>query len=109
MIRPIFVLLVAVGFCSDRLITKGYLVNEPSNFFQKSDTVFILREIKNNSYHAIYIDKNRDSKSYERLMDFKFSKNEQASWAANHDSVKRINSFKKVKTYDLPQNWLPLI
>jgi hypothetical protein len=74
------------------------------------DTIFIHRKVTKDYYHAIYIDKNKDSKHFRELANFEFDKWQKESYQAAKDAInhEKPGSFKTQKTFDLPQNWLPL-
>lgn len=74
------------------------------------DTTFILREMTKTFYHAIYIEKNRQSKFYQRLTNFSFNKYDKESFEMNYNSIKEkfTNKLKKFNRSGLPTEWVPL-
>ena len=76
-----------------------------------SDTAFILRELSRDVYHAIYIEKNRNSRFYKNLLDFNFSKSDQESMLMNYNNNSLVEEGKHLRKYDLqglPKEWVPV-
>ena len=72
-----------------------------------NDTFFMERVIRKDSYHAVFIETNRDSQFHNRLMDF--SMDQEESFAYGLERIKE--SGQKISQFDrkeLPSNWLPL-
>jgi len=80
----------------------------------KTDTIFISREFDtsaNNyiSYHAVYIEKNRNSRFYRRRLDFNMDWDDSSLYVDNlRDLKKHFKSFRKPRAEGLPKQWLPL-
>ncbi|MBC8110842.1 MAG: hypothetical protein H7Y04_07265, partial [Verrucomicrobia bacterium] len=67
--------------------------------FIVNDTVFYLRECTDSSYHAIFIEKNKKSKYYSQIADFKIDSPEEMQMEI--DSTVRKNNLK-IKKWALP-------
>jgi len=78
----------------------------------KNDTTFLFREInkKEHYYHAIYIERNKESASYKRLLDFQFDKDENKAYKREYEGLKQNHPepLKKVKLSGLPKEWMPI-
>ncbi|MFA6247086.1 MAG: hypothetical protein WC615_09095 [Mucilaginibacter sp.] len=75
-----------------------------------ADTTFLLKEAKKGFYHAVFIEKNRESKVYKRLLDFKYDHYDSIAYNENYKILK-VKFKKPLKKYDvasLGQDWLPL-
>jgi len=77
---------------------------------KSGDTTFILRGKTKHYYHAIYIEKNRESTFYQQLTDFTFDKWDIESFKGNYEAIKKMysNPYKVFKHPALPTEWLPL-
>jgi len=82
--------------------------------YGKTDTTFILREFDTSahnyiSYHAVYIEKNRDSRFYKRRLDFKMHADDSSLYVDNLLDLKaHFKLFRKHRAEGLPTQWLPL-
>ncbi|SRR5690606_488783 len=54
-----------------------------------SDTVFIHRKVTENYYHAIYIDKDKESNHYKRLLDFSLDERDAKRYRAYKSTIER--------------------
>jgi hypothetical protein len=75
-----------------------------------ADTTFLLREVKKDFYHAVFIEKNREAKLYKRLLDFKYDHDDSIAYNENYKILK-VKFKKPLTKYDiaaLKQGWLPL-
>jgi hypothetical protein len=75
-----------------------------------NDTLFISREVTKEDYCAVYIQKNRRSREYDWLLDFKMDSFENVDYKQNLESLQR-HMKKSLKRYDLaglPREWVPL-
>lgn len=76
-----------------------------------SDTTFISRDTLGGIYHAIYIEKNKNSKIYDRITNFKFDHNDTISY---NESIKYFYGDKQLKftkykiASTLPRQWCSL-
>lgn len=73
------------------------------------DSTFILREIRGNNYHAIFIDTAHNSECYKELTNFHFNsyalETFQSSCQALHEKKAVVRHFNR---HQLPAVWLPL-
>jgi len=74
------------------------------------DTTFLLREKSKDYYHAIYIERNRQSPYYNSLLDFKYDDYENKEYKEAYQSIKQKHSapLKKYNLTGLPKQWVPL-
>lgn len=74
------------------------------------DTVFLLRNKTKDYYHAIYIEKNRQSKFYQWLTDFGFDNYDKEEFDTYYRGIKDDSSIKikRFNRSDLPSEWVPL-
>lgn len=74
-----------------------------------NDTLFLVREITKDYYHAVYIEKNRQSAEYKRLLNFKMDTTEAAGYHESYLSFKqKVKSrLKKASIAGLPTQWMP--
>jgi hypothetical protein len=80
-----------------------------SNTHKSGDTIFISRKFGKGYYHAVYIEKNRQSVLYKDLLDFKMDKEDHELYEDNLKGLKKISkSFKNYNLNGLPKKWLPL-
>lgn len=76
----------------------------------KNDTDFILRKFDKDYYHAIFIERNRNSKYYKDLTDFTMNKYDTDDYLSNCDYLKK-RFHSPLNKYDLnnfPKEWMPL-
>ncbi len=75
-----------------------------------NDTTFLLRETSKIYYHAVYIERNRQSTYYKWLLDFKFDSTENAGFNESNQYLKQKHPapFKKYDLSDLPKEWMPI-
>lgn len=100
----LIVVLVCIGFAYGQSMAYPF---KPSQV--KKDTGFLYRVQRDTPYpfyHAIYIEKNRQSNYYKLLQDFRFSKDEQQNY---REAMKQNSSHitRKHKS-GLPEKWVPL-
>lgn len=75
------------------------------------DTVFILREIMgNDTYHAVFVDKDKNSKYYNWITDFKFNSFDSISYngAINLLKDRFPGGFSSHRIKARSKNWIPL-
>jgi uncharacterized protein (UPF0333 family) len=74
----------------------------------ETDTTFISREVTNNYYHAVYIEKNRKSKDYKNLLNFKMAKWDADGYKENLTYLKKHEAIKTKVLVNLAKEWMPL-
>lgn len=82
-----------------------------NSFGQKpvADTIFLRREINDDTYHAIFIDTSKTSKFYDLISDFKFGEFDQQSYDYSLDFLKSKNiRLTKSTVNDIPKKWIIL-
>ncbi|WP_121197150.1 hypothetical protein [Mucilaginibacter gracilis] len=84
-----------------------YISTSPAKA-QHTDTTFISRKKTKDYYWAIYIEKNRQSKKYKNLLDFKMNKWDAKNYKESLDSLKKRKIIKIKALAGLPKEWLPL-
>ncbi len=74
------------------------------------DTIFISREVIKDNYCAVYIEQNRQSRTYHNLLDFTIDSDETVLYKQNYDAVKKRHpaALKTFNLLGLPKEWLPL-
>jgi hypothetical protein len=108
--KILFPLLVALLFGS---LTKAIVI-VPSLHIRISnvgnDTTFLLREKDNEHYHAVFVEKNRQSQAYKNVLNFKMDSYDKESYLQNYRALKAhaAKPFKKYNLAHLPTAWLPL-
>jgi hypothetical protein len=93
-------------------IDKKVVVDQkmPAKSTSVADTVFLEKEHKKNYYHAVFIEKNRASKSYKGLLNFAFDHNDSVAFN-EYLKILKVRDHKPLKKYSvaaLPKEWLPL-
>jgi hypothetical protein len=79
------------------------------NGHKSTDTIFLLKERDTSYYHIVYVEKNRKSRWYKNLLDFKMHYGDSDEYHDNLEELKRhFKSFKKYNLDGLPKEWLPL-
>lgn len=74
-----------------------------------NDTIFLHRKVTDYFYHAIYIEKDRTGRFYERLTSFEFNERNEQGYLEMLNmmaDVPRVST--RPSTLGLPKNWLPL-
>jgi len=76
----------------------------------KVDTNFILKEKTGDYYHIVFIERNRKSEYYNRLMDFSMSEFGLQDYKGNLTGLKKRypKHLKKYNLPGLPKEWIPL-
>jgi len=72
----------------------------------QADTVFIHREYTDDIYHAIYIDDHKESRYYDRIADFSFSKQDTLSYLESLETLKGLK--RRSLSRALPRQWCEL-
>ncbi|WP_184548408.1 hypothetical protein [Mucilaginibacter sp. FT3.2] len=77
---------------------------------KKNDTVFLLREKDSVHYHAVFVEKDRQSQVYKNVLNFKMDNYDAEAYLRNYHAVKRRSAkpFRKYNLAGLPTEWLPL-
>lgn len=77
---------------------------------KSADKTFISIAAGIGYYHAVYIDRNKNSEHRKMLTDFSFHEEDNKTYLSVKSSIeeKIPGSFNEQKMFDLPQNWLPL-
>ncbi|WP_295668367.1 hypothetical protein [uncultured Mucilaginibacter sp.] len=77
---------------------------------KSSDTIFLMRERGKDFYHIIYVEKNRKSAFYTKLLDFKMDKNDTNAYIQNcRDFDKNLHKpVRKFRFGGLARQWLPV-
>ena len=75
-----------------------------------NDTIFIVRELTKDMYHAIYIEKKKNTQRFKWLTNFKFDKSDNEGYLSSKAYFKEQypKSYTNHKTFGLPLNWVPL-
>ena len=78
--------------------------------FKQNDTLFFVREISDEAYHAIFIDSNKNSVFYNYVSDFTINDFAKNSFNNSIDYLrsKKIQ-LKKKSYYALPEEWVMLV
>lgn len=109
--KKLLYLLLLLSACKSNPDKKVAIVKSDTvDKMKPADTTFLLREDKKEFYHAVFIDKNRESKVYKRLLDFKYDHDDSIAYNENYKILK-VKFKKPLKKYDvaaLKQGWLPL-
>ncbi len=98
---------------------KGTGINDTSQEKEKietaippnNDTIFIVRELTKDMYHAIYIEKQKNTQRFKWLTNFSFDNNDSEGYkyGKEYQKEKHPKAYKtKVNTFYLPKNWVPL-
>lgn len=75
---------------------------------QRHDTTFIFRKVTKDQYHAVYIERDRRSKKYTRLLNFKMDKWDADGYQQSLLLLKKQKPFKTKLPTGLPKEWMPL-
>jgi predicted transcriptional regulator len=88
----------------------GHKQVAPNRLAKKSDTTFLLREVTKDDYHAVYIDHNRQSAAYKRLLNFNLNKYDVNDYRENYRIMKSRHHapLKKFNLAGLLKQWMPL-
>ena len=77
---------------------------------KSTDTIFFKRERGKDFYHIIYVEKNRQSTFYTKLLDFKMDKHDTSvyiqNWSAFDKDLRK--PVKKFKLLGFARQWLPV-
>jgi hypothetical protein len=109
--KKLIYLVLLLSACKGSTNKKAAVVEKDSiKKTHPADTAFLLREVKKDFYHAVFIEKNRESKLYKRLLDFKYDHDDSIAYNENYKilKVKFKKPLKKYAVADLKQEWLPL-
>jgi len=78
---------------------------------KNNDTIFIKRELSEDMYHAIYIEKQKNTQRFKWLTNFSFNESDIEGYksAKEYYKEKYPLAYKtKVNTFSLPKNWIPV-
>lgn len=77
---------------------------------KSDDTTFLLKEVGKDYRHIIYVEKNRQSTFYTKLLDFKMDEHDRNDYIQNcRDFDKDLRKpVKKFRLRGLPRQWLPV-
>jgi len=77
---------------------------------KSTDTIFLRRERGKDFYHIIYIEKNRQSTFYTKLLDFKMDKQDTNAYIQNCRDLDEDlrKSVKKFRLFGFARQWLPV-
>ncbi|NOQ75284.1 MAG: hypothetical protein GQ574_24950 [Crocinitomix sp.] len=130
MIKYISIVILLIVGCTDNVVDDQFNIStsalqndtidskpiENDEFVQKIsplekfDTAFIERDLTNEFYHAIYIEKNRNSTFHQRLSNFKFCEfdSQNYGYGIEHFTKTLNQSFEKQDLASIPRFWVPL-
>jgi len=95
----------------NKLFLLGFflLVQTVSVIAQANTRTYIKKDGVNGEIHSIYIENDRTSKYYDKILDFGFDKYDQASYSNSLEYFKEKNiRLTKIVVKDLPKEWITL-
>src|ERR1700739_3393054 len=100
--KKLLYLLLLLSACKSNPDKKVVATVQPDSAgkSKSADTTFLLREAKKGFYHAVFIEKNRESKVYKRLLDFKYDHYDSVDYNENYKILK-VKFKKPLKKYDV--------
>ncbi|QJD97248.1 hypothetical protein HH214_15910 [Mucilaginibacter robiniae] len=111
--RYLLVLLLLASCTTDPKQNESYTAKVIQTSIQRkavSDTTFLYREVTPEYYHKVYIERNRQSEVYKRLLDFRPNDDERKYYQECCKKLRQITNVpsQQFKLIGLPKEWLPL-